>query len=59
MWGGGVNAADRNAAYQMRVKDGVAQTRTGDGEWRADDKAVPGLAPDGDFLAFIDVAKNI
>ncbi|MFN8445402.1 MAG: LamG-like jellyroll fold domain-containing protein, partial [Caldilineaceae bacterium] len=60
MWGGGISVADRSAAYQVRVLDGSVQTRTGDGEWQSSNEdAAVAFAPGGDFLSFIDMAKNI
>jgi hypothetical protein len=59
LWGGGVNVTDRDLAYQIRIEDGKVQTRAGQDEWRATDEASIGFAPGGDFLAFLDVAKNV
>ena len=59
MWGGGVSALDRKAAYQMKIEKGSVQTRAGEGEWKTGDTSLMSLAPDGDFLGFLDVAKNV
>ena len=59
LWGGNVCVVDRAAAYQVRVKDGRTQVRAGDGEWRSSDENAITFAPEGDFLAFLDVATNI
>ncbi|MEZ4767994.1 MAG: hypothetical protein R2844_06145 [Caldilineales bacterium] len=59
LWGGSVNVANRAAAYQMRVQDGNVQTRTGDGEWQSSVDSTVAFAPEGDFLAFLDMADNI
>ena len=59
LWGGGVSVANRDAAYQVRVRDGRTETRTGDGEWQSGEDGAASFAPGGDFLAFLDVAKNI
>ncbi|MBI1293407.1 hypothetical protein GC175_00430, partial [bacterium] len=59
MWGGGVNVTNRDAAYQIRIEDGKVQTRAGDGAWRTSDESSVAFAPGGDFLAFLDMAKNV
>lgn len=59
LWGGGVSVADRANAYQMRSQDGRMQTRVGDGEWQTSNDATIAFAPEGDFLAFLDMAKNV
>ncbi len=59
LWGGAVSAADSSTAYQMRIKDGRTETRAGDGAWQASDSADLAFAPEGDFLAFLDFAKDI
>jgi hypothetical protein len=59
LWGGGVSVQDRTAAYQVRVQDGLMETRVGAGDWQADANNAVTFAPEGDFLAFLDVAHNI
>lgn len=59
LWGGSVSVADRTAAYQMRTLDGAIQSRVGDGEWETREDSAIAFAPEGDFLAFLDMAKNI
>ncbi|MFN8333457.1 MAG: LamG-like jellyroll fold domain-containing protein, partial [Saprospiraceae bacterium] len=59
LWGGGVSVADRANAYQVRVQDGNYQTRVGDGEWQASRENAVAFAPEGNFLAFLDMAKNV
>lgn len=59
LWGGGVSVADRAGAYQIRVQDGQAQTRVGDGDWQASSESAFAFAPEGDFLAFVELAKQI
>ena len=59
LWGGGVNVADRANAYQVRVVDGVTQTRVGDEAWQSSQDSPIAFAPEGDFLAFLDVATNV
>ncbi|MFZ2358812.1 MAG: LamG-like jellyroll fold domain-containing protein, partial [Anaerolineae bacterium] len=59
LWGGAVSAADPSAAYQIRIKDGKTETRAGDGDWQASDSADLAFAPEGDFLAFLDFARDI
>lgn len=59
LWGGGVSAANRDAAYQVRVKDGRTEIRAGDEAWRSSDSSAVGFAPEGDFLAYLDMAKNV
>ncbi|MBI1293418.1 hypothetical protein GC175_00485 [bacterium] len=59
LWGGGVNVTNRDLAYQIRIEDGKVQTRAGNEEWRKSDEGSIAFAPGGDFLAFLDVAKNV
>ncbi|MCA9979414.1 MAG: hypothetical protein KDD89_01215, partial [Anaerolineales bacterium] len=59
MWGGGVNVLDQAAAYQMRLRDGLVETRVGNEEWQPGSDLNVGLAPGGDFLAFLDVATDV
>jgi len=59
LWGGGVSVADRAGAYQIRIADGQAQTRVGDGDWQASNESAIAFAPEGDFLAFVELAKHV
>ena len=59
LWGGGVSVADRANAYQVRVQDGDYQTRVGDGEWQSSSENAVAFAPEGNFLAFLELAKNV
>ncbi len=59
LWGGGVSVADRANAYQVRVQDGAYQTRVGDGEWQSSQENAVAFAPEGNFLAFLELAKNV
>ena len=59
LWGGGVSVADRANAYQVRVQNGVVQTRVGDGAWQSNADNPIAFAPDGDFLGFLEMAKNV
>ncbi|MCB8990047.1 MAG: hypothetical protein H6665_05455 [Ardenticatenaceae bacterium] len=59
MWGGLVNALDQDAAYQMRLHDGRVETRVGNEAWQPGSDLNVGMAPGGDFLAFLDVATDI
>ena len=59
LWGGSVSVVDRAAAYQVRTLDGAMQSRVGDGEWETSEDSAIAFAPEGDFLAFLDLAKNI
>ncbi|NUM43532.1 MAG: hypothetical protein HUU38_02415 [Anaerolineales bacterium] len=59
IWGGGVNVLDQSSAYQMHLSDGRVQTRVGDGEWQDGSDLNVGMAPGGDFLAFLDVATDV
>ncbi len=59
LWGGGVSVANRDAAYQMRVRDGRPEVRTGAGKWQSTGDSTVAFAPEGDFLAFLDVATNV
>lgn len=59
LWGGGVSVADQAGAYQIRVQEGQAQTRVGDGDWQASSENAVAFAPEGDFLAFLQLAKNV
>ena len=59
LWGDGVSVTDRAAAYQVRVRNGRTETRAGGAEWQAGDNNITALAPDGDFLVFLDVAQNV
>ena len=59
LWGGGVSVANRDAAYQVRIRDGRTETRAGDGAWQSGEDGAASFAPSGDFLAFLDVAKNV
>ena len=59
LWGGGVSVANRDAAYQMRVRDGRPEVRTGAGKWQSTGDSTVAFAPEGDFLAFLDVATNM
>ncbi len=59
LWNGNTNAGQQNTAYQLRIQDDVVQTRVGNGEWQNSNDGALALAPNGDFLAFLDVAQNI
>lgn len=59
IWGGGINVLDQSSAYQMRLSDGRVETRVGDGEWQPGSDLNVGMAPGGDFLAFLDVATDV
>ncbi|MBI1298362.1 hypothetical protein GC175_25795, partial [bacterium] len=59
LWGGSVNVTNRDLAYQIRIEDGKVQTRAGDEDWRTSDDSNIAFAPGGDFLAFLDTAKNV
>jgi hypothetical protein len=59
LWGGGVSVANHDTAYQMRVQDGRSQVRSGGGEWQSTGDGAVAFAPQGDFLAFLDVASNV
>jgi hypothetical protein len=59
LWGGGVSVADQAGAYQIRVQDGQAQTRVGDGDWQTSNESTIAFAPEGDFLAFVELAKGV
>ncbi|MCB0063538.1 MAG: hypothetical protein KDE19_15555, partial [Caldilineaceae bacterium] len=59
LWGGGISVADRSNAYQVRVQDGTYQTRVGEGEWQTSRDQAVAFAPEGNFLAFLEMAKNI
>ena len=59
MWGGLVNTLDQEAAYQMRLRDGRVETRVGNEAWQPGSDLNVGMAPGGDFLAFLDVATDI
>ncbi len=59
IWGGEVSVANEEAAYQIRIEDGVIETRVGDEPWQPGSDATSGLVPDGDFMVFLDVAKDI
>ncbi len=59
LWGGGVSVADQTGAYQIRIQDGEAQTRVGDGDWQASSENAVAFAPEGDFLAFVEMAKQV
>ena len=41
------------------AQDGRTETRTGDGEWQSSDDSAVAFAPEGDFLAFLDMAQNV
>lgn len=59
LWGGGVSVADQAGAYQIRVQDGQAQTRVGAGDWQTSRESTIAFAPEGDFLAFVELAKAV
>ncbi len=59
MWGGGVSVADRTNAYQVRSENGRTQTRVGAGAWQSSNENAVAFAPEGDFLAFLEMAKNV
>ncbi|HNB51277.1 MAG TPA: hypothetical protein PK530_05020, partial [Anaerolineales bacterium] len=59
IWGGGVNVLDQGSAYQMRVSEDRVETRVGDGAWQTGSDLNVGMAPGGDFLAFLDVATDV
>ena len=44
IWGGGVSAADRDNAYEVRTSDGHIETRAGGGEWQTGDEGALGLS---------------
>jgi hypothetical protein len=59
LWGGAVSVTDPDTAYHIRVEDGQAWTRAGSEEWQASHSADVAFAPDGDFLALLDFARDI
>ena len=59
LWGGGISVSDRQNAYQVRAEDGRLETRTGNGEWQSGSDNTIAFAPEGDFLAFLDMAENV
>ncbi|MCB0121238.1 MAG: hypothetical protein KDE58_03280, partial [Caldilineaceae bacterium] len=59
LWGGGVSVADRANAYQVRTQNGRTETRVGDGDWQTSSESAIAFAPEGDFLAFLDVVQNV
>ncbi len=59
LWGGAVSVTDRTAAYEVRVRDGQTETRSAAGEWEPSEQSSVSFAPEGDFLAFLDVATDV
>jgi hypothetical protein len=59
LWGGAVSVANPEAAYHIRVQDGQAWTRAGSEEWQPSHSADVAFAPEGDFLALLDFARDI
>ena len=47
LWGGGVSVANRDKAYQVRIRDGRTETRAGDGEWQSGEDGAASFAPEG------------
>lgn len=50
---------DPGSGVEMKVKDGKAFGRRGYGEWQETGSVTEWMAPEGDFLAFLTVARKV
>jgi hypothetical protein len=58
MWSGAVEP-DAGNSMGMRVVDGAASQRLGSGEWEQSGSALDTVVPPGDFLAYLDAARDV
>jgi len=59
LWTEGGSTAQPNSGVGVKVADGQTYTRQGDGEWQTTDNLLDGIAPGGDFLAFLTAVRNV
>ncbi|HZQ07369.1 MAG TPA: hypothetical protein VFD70_12385 [Anaerolineae bacterium] len=55
----GGSVLDPKIAAQIKIENGKAVARRGEQDWQPIDDFSEGVAPGGDFLAFLSGAKNI
>jgi hypothetical protein len=58
VWSGAVEP-DAGNSMGMRVVDGAASQRLGSGEWEPSGSALDTVVPPGDFLAYLDAARDV
>ncbi len=59
LWDSGGNVAQGTGASHMRIVDGVAQMRRGQGAWEPVENTTGSFAPAGDFMSFLSGASNV
>jgi hypothetical protein len=60
LWSGGGSVAQDETAIGVKVENGRTFVRQGTGEWKQDSAfSTDGLAPQGDFLAFLKAVRNV
>ena len=59
LWTEGGSVAQPNSGVGVKVEKGQSYIRQGDGAWQAADNLLEGIAPGGDFLAFLTAVRAV
>ncbi|MEZ4869224.1 MAG: RICIN domain-containing protein [Caldilineaceae bacterium] len=59
LWSDGGSVLQTESGVAVKVENGKTQVRVVGGEWRATDGFADALAPQGDFLAYLQAVRNV
>ena len=59
MWSKSGNLMDPNTAFEFKYEDGKSYLRRGNADWQPVDNFMDTFAPQGDFMTFLDSAKDV